>query len=248
MSEKNWTASHPRWLVSSGNFFFRHRNALFPVVIALLILLTKPSEILYDHSEWRVIGLVIAVAGQLIRLLTIGYDYIDRGGRDGKVYASRLVQGGVYAHVRNPMYVGNVLIAAGLLIFSRSLPALLIGLPFFIFVYAAITAAEEVYLQKSFGADYAAYCETVPRFIPRWQGLRDDLSRVTYDWKKALRKDYGNLYLLGMSNIVLSVWADCYIEGVEQELADAPQTLTAIVLTTLAYFTIMRLKKTKRLE
>ena len=46
-------------------------------------------------------------------MLTIGYEYIVRGGRQGKVYAEDLVQGGVFAHSRNPLYLGNLLIIVG---------------------------------------------------------------------------------------------------------------------------------------
>ena len=130
-----------------------------------------------------------------MRCLTIGYEYIERGGRDGKVYASFLVKGGVYSHTRNPMYLGNALIAIGLLLYSGAYPAIFAGIPFFLFVYLSITAAEEHYLSGRFGDDYRAYCGRVNRFFPPVGALFRTVSAMTYDGRKGpaegVRDDLG---------------------------------------------------------
>ena len=41
----------------------------------------------------------------------------------------------------------------------HSLPLYLFGIPFFVFVYAAIIAAEENFLREKFGSEYEAYCK-----------------------------------------------------------------------------------------
>jgi protein-S-isoprenylcysteine O-methyltransferase Ste14 len=78
-----------------------------------------------------------------------------------------LVVNGLYRFVRNPMYVGValVLFSEGLLFSSARLLeyALLVGAGFFLFV----VAYEEPTLRKKFGASYQAYCQAVPRWIPR---------------------------------------------------------------------------------
>ena len=78
-----------------------------------------------------------------------------------------LVVSGLYRFVRNPMYVGVVLVlfSEGLLFsFPRLLEyALLVGAGFFLFV----VAYEEPTLRRKFGASYQAYCQAVPRWIPR---------------------------------------------------------------------------------
>ena len=61
-----------------------------------------------------VAGAIVALLGGVVRGVTIGFVYIVRGGRDGKAYADGLVREGIFAHSRNPMYVGNILMAVGI--------------------------------------------------------------------------------------------------------------------------------------
>src|SRR5262245_45204749 len=97
-----------------GHFLFRYRNAMFPLVAAPLLL---PGPEPFDETLVAALcGFVVAAIGQLIRTMTIGFRYIVRGGRGGRVYADDLVTDGIYAHIRNPMYVGNVLIVLGVAI------------------------------------------------------------------------------------------------------------------------------------
>ncbi len=251
MSDPHGPPLHLPALVALGNFFFRYRNAIFPVVLFLLVVVARPRAMFDDPAlsrSWILLGGVLALLGEGFRLFTIGYDYIDRGGRGGMVSASRLVQGGLYAHVRNPMYVGNLLIAAGLLLYSSSWSALVTALPFFVLVYAAIIAAEETYLLKTFGAEFEAYVSRVPAFLPSWKGLGAKLAGARYDWKRALRKDYGNIFFVAMSFLILSWWRVYFLKG---PTAAAGLTRTNLLLTlvfTSAYFVVMRLKKMKLLD
>ena len=80
--------------------------------------------------------------------VTIGLAYIIRGGKNKKVYAEDLVTTGIFAHCRNPLYVGNILMLAGVGILSNSLLYVVIMIPFFLFVYQAIVLAEENFLTK----------------------------------------------------------------------------------------------------
>ena len=159
--------------VTAGNLFFRYRNTLFPVIFALTVLLFRPRVILNPALSRLLIvcGAVIAVVGEFVRLVTIGYEYIERGGKEGKVYASRLVQGGIYAHTRNPMYLGNLMIAIGMSMFTGAPAAYMLLIPVFLYIYQAITATEEGFLRNRFGQEYEAYCSSVPRFAPSFRGL-----------------------------------------------------------------------------
>jgi len=92
-------------MIAIGQFFFRFRNALFPLIVLAAVLLARPHysfgseamDLLVD-----LLGIAIIFAGQTLRVITIGYEYIRRGGRDGQVYAKDLVQGGIFAHCRTP--------------------------------------------------------------------------------------------------------------------------------------------------
>ena len=122
--------------IAIGNFFFRYRNALFPMIFVFGSLLLQPRLMfgsLVADRILSVIGVALALLGQAVRLITIGFEYIHRGGKDGKVYAGRLVRGGMYGITRNPMYVGNGLIAIGMTIYFGSPLGYLILIPFFLF-------------------------------------------------------------------------------------------------------------------
>src|SRR6185436_15263574 len=128
-------------MVAIGNFLFHYRNGIFPLVYALLIFKSQP--LMGDYRLAALIGFFVAAAGQLLRAVTVGLEYIKRGGRQRQVYADYLVQGGIFAHCRNPLYLGNFVILLGVGLASNSLLFLSLALPLFAFAYAAIIAAEE---------------------------------------------------------------------------------------------------------
>src|SRR5205807_8247836 len=136
-------------------------------------------------------------------------DFIIRGGRNRQVYAEKLVTGGMFAHCRNPLYVGNYLVLVGLGVASCSALFLVVGLPFFAFAYMAITLAEEAYLRNQFGAEFDEYCGRVNRFVPNFNGLNSTLNRLDYNWRRLLTAEYGSTYswLAAMTLVTLqNIW------------------------------------------
>ena len=222
----------PQWNIAVGNFFFKYRNAVFPLLFALAVVVWRP-RILFAHPTLdhalAVCGALTALLGQGVRLATIGYEYIERGGKAGKVYASHLVQGGVYAMTRNPMYVGNGLIAIGITLVAGAPVIYLVVLPFFLFVYHAIIAAEEVYLRRQFGAAYDEYCARVNRFLPALGRIPQVLAGVPYDWKRAIRKELSTLTGLLLGLILLPVWRRLWLEGWASVSATLPRTIVWVL-------------------
>src|SRR5216117_3713060 len=139
-------------MIRIGNFFFHYRNALFP--LAYLLLFLNGPRIIADYRLAVASGLLVALAGQGLRVMTIGLEYIIRGGRNRQVYAEKLVQGGIFAHCRNPLYIGNFLIVVGVGLASNSVLFLSVAIPFFAFAYWAIIAAEENYLRGKFRSEF----------------------------------------------------------------------------------------------
>lgn len=232
-------------MVAIGDFLFRYRNALFPLACLLLLL---PGPALFDDSMWAaVIGAVVAAVGQLVRALTIGLRYIVRGGRGGRVYADDLVTEGVYSLCRNPMYVGNVLLVAGLAIASNSLATLLSAMPLVMFAYAAIVAAEERYLHGRFGAAFDAYCRDVPRWLPHLPAARKAFAAATFHWRRVIVKEYGTPF--GWVNVLcLAVLYNLWKEGALGMHDSVTQGLFAVMgLVTALWLTARALKKTRRL-
>jgi protein-S-isoprenylcysteine O-methyltransferase Ste14 len=216
-SVRDWGSGSPL-LSRAGDFCFRYRRALIPLVVLGLLLATGPAEALRSPPiAWglTIAGIAVALAGQALRFFVIGFAYIKRGGKNGRIYADGLVAGGVYAHVRNPMYLGNFLMLVGLVIIWGSPVAFAVGVPLVGFLYFAIVVAEEGYLRDKFGSAYDDYARCVNRFVPRLEGLRDTLEGSRYDWRKALRKEYGTPHGLGWGIVTLILFRTLRLEGFE---------------------------------
>lgn len=122
----------------------------------------------------RVVGVILGMAGLAFLLHAFARFVAEGSGTPAPVAPTkRLVVGGVYRYVRNPMYLAVLSIILG--------QALLFGQPV-LFVYALVVCAlfigfvrlyEEPTLRRQFGAEYDVYNRAVPGWIPRltpWQG------------------------------------------------------------------------------
>jgi protein-S-isoprenylcysteine O-methyltransferase Ste14 len=96
-----------------------------------------------------------------------------RGYAAGYVKKNReLTQTGPYAHTRNPLYLGSMLIAAGFAVALLSWPvALALALGFAV-IYIPVIASEERFLRATFPG-FDDYCQRVPRLIPRLTPARN---------------------------------------------------------------------------
>ena len=197
-------------MISIGNFFFHYRNGLFPLVYALLLFKSQP--LLEDYRVAALIGFVVAALGQALRAVTIGLEYIIRGGRKRQVYAEKLVQGGLFAHCRNPLYVGNFTIIVGIAIASNSLLFVSVAIPFFIFAYWAIIQAEENFLRGKFGQEFDDYCARVNRLLPNFAGLGQTLSSMTFNWRRLITAEYGSAYIW-LAAIILVTLKNVWLSG-----------------------------------
>lgn len=101
-------------------------------------------------------SLALVLPGLWLRAYAAGYVKKNR----------ELTTSGPYAHTRNPLYLGSMLMAAGFALALRSWPvALLLAIGFSI-IYVPVIAAEERFLRSAF-PEFANYSRTVPRLIPR---------------------------------------------------------------------------------
>jgi protein-S-isoprenylcysteine O-methyltransferase Ste14 len=233
-------------MIAIGNFLFRYRNALFPFMCLFLFL---PGPRLFeDPLIAAAAGAACALLGQTVRALTIGLDYIVRGGRQGKVYADDLVITGIYHHTRNPMYVGNVLIGAGLATASNSWGAVVVTVPLVVIAYSAIVAAEEKFLSSRFGVAFDEYREDVARWLPRMRGMRATISDGTFHWRRLVVKEYGTpaAWIAVLCGITLyNIWW----QRMWAERHEAVVAIVIVVAVTFALWACARmLKKTRMLR
>lgn len=120
------------------------------VLLATFALLSRPTEASMEF------GLPIASWGLLLRGWAAGHLAKNRD----------LATGGPYAFIRNPLYAGTLIVAAGIVIACRNW--LLAGIFAVIFglVYLPVIELEEQHLRDIF-PDYVAYAQRVPRLVPR---------------------------------------------------------------------------------
>jgi hypothetical protein len=228
-------------LANIGDFLFRFRNLIFPLCLPLALL---PGPPLFDNVlVAAAVGFLIAATGEAVRAGTIGLQYIVRGGKDRRVYAKDLVTGGVYAHTRNPMYVGNMLILVGLAIASNSWTCVAVAIPFYAFVCAAIVAAEERYLRGRFGADFDAYCHDVPRWLPRLPGIGATLADHSFNWRRVVLKEYGTPTGWVLAWGVLAFWNLSRSDGGTNAHHSAVVAVAVIAAAMLVFWIFARIVK-----
>lgn len=120
------------------------------------------------HVALELAGAVLVAGGSAMLLHAFARFALDGLGTPAPVApTAHLVVGGVYRHVRNPMYL-----AVGATILGQALmlgrPALLLYLlAFAVAVAAFVRGYEEPALARTYGAEYAAYRRAVPAWIPR---------------------------------------------------------------------------------
>ena len=119
---------------------------------------------LYLFELWRRAPEPAAVAWSLVLVLP---GLWLRGYAAGYVKKNReLTVTGPYAHTRNPLYLGSILIAAGFAVALLSWPVALVLAVGFSVIYVPVIASEERFLRATFPG-FDDYCRRVPRLIPR---------------------------------------------------------------------------------
>jgi protein-S-isoprenylcysteine O-methyltransferase Ste14 len=122
------------------------------------------TAVLYLFELWRhetrleavALSLLLVMPGLWLRAYASGYVKKNQ----------ELTTTGPYAHTRNPLYVGSMLMAAGFAVALLSWPVGLVLAIGFLLIYVPVIASEERFLQGTF-PEFDEYCRRVPRLIPR---------------------------------------------------------------------------------
>jgi len=235
-------------LVKIGDFFFRYRNFVFPVILVILFAVFMPSheifgrEWLEDVSDW--IGALMVFAGLALRAAVVGFAYIKRGGLNKQVYADTLVTEGFFNLSRNPLYFANMLIYSGIFVTDGNLWVMAIGIGSFWFIYESIIAAEEYFLKGKFGPEYEKYCQTVPKWIPNFRKFRVATQGMQFNYKKVIVKDYSTFASSAIALLFLNANEALRWEGFAANKNFIYSCGAGLVLILLFSLTIRILKKT----
>ncbi|MBI4725733.1 isoprenylcysteine carboxylmethyltransferase family protein [candidate division TA06 bacterium] len=192
-----------------GNLFFKWRSYTpIPLLLAALIF-AKPTW-------WSLaLGIAVTFLGEFIRIWAVSY----AGGstRTLSPDVGRLITGGPFGYVRNPLYVGNFLVSLGMclaawpskwsLVIQNYAPIpwlLILFLPAFALQYGFIVALEEETLTAKLGQEFRTYCQNVPRWLPRLTPYGPSFPEQG-NTRAAFRAERRSLQTLGITLLVIVV-------------------------------------------
>jgi protein-S-isoprenylcysteine O-methyltransferase Ste14 len=116
----------------------------------------------------RVLGVVLLVAGLIVLIQAFVRFVVEGLGTPVPVAApERLVVGGVYRYVRNPMYVAILAAIVGQALLLGRLGLMLYAAAIWLIAAAFVRWYEEPALTRRFGTGYEAYRRAVPAWWPR---------------------------------------------------------------------------------
>lgn len=148
-----------------GHGFYRYRQYLSMALLAASILAARPLTGDPRLNLWLdVLAFLLVILGGAIRSWAMGYHVWRRVHGPGS--ERRLVTAGPYGLVRNPLYLGTLLISAGVALMSGWWPILVTYLIVFWLGYYAVILWEERRLESQFGGAYRDYFDTIPRLVP----------------------------------------------------------------------------------
>jgi protein-S-isoprenylcysteine O-methyltransferase Ste14 len=114
----------------------------------------------------------------------------------------QLARSGPYAYIRNPLYAGTLLVAAGLIIAAQRIELAALFSAAFVLVYLPVIEQEEQHLSKLF-PEFDAYTRAVPLLVPR--GHRTD-GRAPFDPKLYFRNQEYQALLGYAAGLCLLAW------------------------------------------
>lgn len=129
----------------------RRRVPLGFIFAVVAVVLARPT-----WASWRM-GLLVAAVGEAVRVWAAGHLEKSR----------EVTRSGPYRLLRHPLYAGSAVIAAGVVVASRSV---IVGVLVTVYMVATITAAvrsEEAFLAKAFGDTYDRYRRSAAE--PMWR-------------------------------------------------------------------------------
>jgi protein-S-isoprenylcysteine O-methyltransferase Ste14 len=171
--------------------------------VALMLIFARPT------GTSLLIGGVVAIIGEAMRFWGVAYaGSLTRV--TGSVGAPALVVAGPFARVRNPLYIGNILLYVGVGIMSMALWPWLqaAALAWFVLQYQLIVSREEEFLGREFGEAYAEYRTNVPRFLMRltpWQHPSQATQHPS--WPDGIRSERRTFQAIALVMLILvAIW------------------------------------------
>ena len=185
------TEHDPDSLARVGGWLFKKRSSL-PLPIVALLLVVPPGWFgLSFSTPLAPLGVPVVLAGELLRLW--GVHHIGVISRTRSDRLGPLIDTGPFSLVRNPLYLGNILLWVGFALSARLAwlaPAILVLLGL---EYHAIVRWEEQLLTRRLGPPYVDYTRRVPRWVPTLAAPKALTGAASFSWAETLRSERGTL-------------------------------------------------------
>jgi protein-S-isoprenylcysteine O-methyltransferase Ste14 len=156
------------------------------VLVAAFIWFSRPDVVSLYY------GLPVAVIGLIIRAWATGHLQKNL----------QLAISGPFTYVRNPLYLGTLIVGLGFVIASREWWLALLFVAVFIMVYLPVIELEEDHLRKLF-PDYEDYAERVPMLVPRWRKMP---ATGRFRWSLYMKNEEYNALLGFLAGTAVLVW------------------------------------------
>jgi len=195
----------------------------------------------YFDEATEFFGIAFILMGQLFRVSARGYksEYSES--------SRRLVKTGPYALVRNPMYLGILLIGAGIVFILFQWWVTCIFLLVFIGRYIVLIFEEEKKLLAAFPQDYPAYKERVPRIFPSLALLFEkDISEYLPLKLSWIKKEIGTILAVLLITLLIEGWEDIARDGLRAYSREA--ILFAVIIALFIWVSVYLCKRTSDRE
>lgn len=157
------------------SFMKQVTSFILPVIVLLVVPFLIERRIVIELNPQLFLGLVIVLVGLFVMAQTIWtFIRIGRGTLAPWNPTRKLIIGGMYAYVRNPMILGVFTVLLGEALAISSFGILSWALIFFAINTVYFIFSEEPGLEKRFGEEYREYKQNVPRWIPRLKPYRPE--------------------------------------------------------------------------
>lgn len=203
----------------------------FIIFLAILCLAFFPTVLLrsaqeaYGNEFAEIFAIAFILLGQILRASSRGYksEYSQNG--------HSLIQNGPYILVRNPMYLGILLIGLGIVLALFNWWVVVIFLCIFIWRYFFLILQEEKKLLAMFPQGYRDYQQRVPRLLPPLAVLlQKDIAEYLPLKLPWLKKEIGSILAVLLLVLFLEGWQDVTREGIKVYLKGAILFLSVIIL------------------
>jgi protein-S-isoprenylcysteine O-methyltransferase Ste14 len=187
-------------LTRLGGWLFKQRTWLpLPIAVALLLIPGPGSPPHSTLSIWS--GVPIVAAGELLRVWAVHHIGVISRTRSNRL--GPLIDTGPFSIVRNPLYLGNILLWVGLAVSARLVWLVPVIVVLLAFEYHAIVRWEEQLLTERIGAPYGDYTRRVPRWVPALRAPSVVAEAARFSWRDTLFSERGTLLAIGIGYLLL---------------------------------------------